>query len=89
MWKKMPYYLKGGVIGLIVAIVYNIVELILLGKGSFSEWLYGFVIDLIGLFIIGAIIGALLGLYINTKRKNKMIVNKQNKSVKRGRKKRR
>lgn len=74
IYEKKPYWLRGGIIGIITAVIYNLISLIRLNENLIS-WLYGFLIDIIGLFIIGAIIGALLGLYIN-RGKKKSIPNK-------------
>lgn len=55
-WKKISYWLKGGIIGLVLAFIYNLIELIL-QKTEIKQWLLYLITDLIFAFIIGAIIG--------------------------------
>jgi len=74
-WKKIKYWLKGGLIGLIIALVYDLRILYIGEARDLGTWIFGLITDLIVIFIIGALIGLLIG-FIIKKRKIKKPVRK-------------
>jgi len=66
----MQYWLKGGLIGLAIVIIYDLAILFLVNTNDFGIWFFGLVIDLIIFFIIGSVIGLIVGVVIKRKRKN-------------------
>ncbi len=70
-WEKMSYWLKGGIIGLIIGIIYNILELIIY-KTDLNQWLIYLVADLIFVFIVGAILGFVISKIIKNKSSGKL-----------------
>jgi hypothetical protein len=82
-WKKMKYWLRGGLIGVAIALIYDIRTLIIGKSDNLVLWFLSLGLDLVVTFIIGALIGQVVG-YIINKRKKKNIVKK--KAVKKARK---
>ena len=68
-WKKMPYWLKGGIIGAIIALIYDIRGLILYGIRDLGLWFFSLTLDLLIIFIIGALIGLIIGIIIKRRKK--------------------
>jgi len=68
-WKKMQYWLIGGIIGAIIALIYDIRGLVLYGiQDSMVFWFLSLVMDLLIVFAIGAFIGFIIGAIIKRRR---------------------
>lgn len=83
----MSYWLKGGIIGLVLDLIYNLFELIFY-KTDIKNWLIYLVMDLIFVFIIGAIIGLIFDIIIRRKNKKKLKMKKRKKETNNERKRR-
>ena len=68
-WKKMSYWLRGGLIGLVVALIYDMRGLVFDEVQSLEIWFFALIIDLIITFIIGAIFGLIIGGILERRRK--------------------
>lgn len=66
-WKKLSYWLNGGIIGTVLALVYNLIKY----NNPLNLWIIGLIIDIIFLFVVGSIIGYLLGSVIKSRNKFK------------------
>jgi len=74
----MSYWLKGGIIGLVLDLIYNLFELIFY-KTDMKIWILYIIADLIFVFIIGAIIGYIFDILIKRKSGRKKLKMKKRK----------
>lgn len=68
--KKMPYWLKVGIIGAVIALIYDVIGLFLNNFQYLNIWLLSLILDIIVFFVIGAIIGLIIDIIIKGKRRN-------------------
>lgn len=86
-WKKMQYWLRGGLIGGVIAIIYDLISLIANNFQFINIWFLALILDVVVFFVIGAIIGIIIGLIINSVRGKKNRTNRNNKRIRRRKKK--
>ena len=91
---KNKYWIIGGIIGAVLALIYDLYGLILYGvTDSFISWFLFMILDFIIFFIVGALIGLLIKVIITRRRErhSRKIIQKnkpkiKNKAIKRKKK---
>ena len=68
-WKKMSYWLRGGLIGIVIALIYDLRGIIFNEVQSLEVWFFALIIDFIITFIIGALFGLIIGGIIERRKK--------------------